>query len=90
MAKRGDKKFTLYWKTGDREVVEGRDIAEAMTLAGYGGGAAGALEVWTHGDNHNYIWNAAAREWEPSPDSELAKAVAEAKGWSAGPAQQAT
>ena len=61
--KEGDKYFTLYWRTGDHEIVSGRDIAEAMTLAGYSGGAARALDFWAHGDVKKYDWNATEREW---------------------------
>lgn len=75
------RKFTLYWKTGDREVVEGRDIGEAMTLAGYGGNAGAALELWTRGENHDYTWNAETREWKPTPDSPLGQAIEQAKQW---------
>jgi hypothetical protein len=57
------KTFTLYWRTGKRETVIGADIADAMTRAGYGGGAARALDFWAHGDNHEYHWDAAARNW---------------------------
>ena len=60
---RGDPKFTLYWLAGEREVVEGRDIGEAMTLAGYGGGAARALDFWSYGEDHKYEWNTADRQW---------------------------
>ena len=60
----GDPKFTLYWRTGDREVVQGRNVAEAMTLAGYSQGALGALDFWSEGDNHDYTWNAAGRSWD--------------------------
>lgn len=58
-----DPKFTLYWRTGDREIVSGRTISEAMTLAGYGGGAARALDFYAPGDCDKYWWEAAAREW---------------------------
>ena len=60
----GDPKFTLFWKTGDREVVQGRSVAEAMTLAGYSNGALAALDFWAHGDNDKYEWNAETRRWE--------------------------
>lgn len=60
----GDPKFTLYWRTGDREVVQGRTIAEAMTLAGYGGDAASALDFWAHGECGDYSWNKMIREWD--------------------------
>lgn len=58
-------KFTLYWRTGDREVVEGRNPAEAMTRAGYSGGAVAALDFWARGDDSKYSWNPSARELEP-------------------------
>ena len=58
-----DPKFTLYWRTGKREVVQGRTIAEAMTLAGYGGGAARALDFYASGDNMEYKWVESNREW---------------------------
>jgi hypothetical protein len=61
---KNDPKFTLYWKTGDREVVQGRDISEAMTLAGYGGGAVRALDFHASGDNKDYEWNGSTREWD--------------------------
>lgn len=59
----GDPKFTLFWLDGRREVVQGRTIAEAMTLAGYGGGALRALDFYASGDNTGYWWEDATREW---------------------------
>jgi hypothetical protein len=56
-------KFTLYWRTGDREVIEGETVARAMTAAGYGGGAIGALDFYAYGDNHEYVWDALSHEW---------------------------
>jgi len=57
-------KFTLYWLTGKREVVEGEDAAQAMTLAGYGGGAVRALDFYAQGDNREYYWDATERTWK--------------------------
>lgn len=59
-----NKTFTLYWRTGDRELVQGRSPAEAMTLAGYGGGAIRALDFYANGDDRDYTWNCVSREWE--------------------------
>lgn len=59
-----DPKFTLYWRDGKRNIVQGRTIAEAMTLAGYGGGALGALDFHAKGENGDYAWNATSREWD--------------------------
>ncbi len=69
---KGDPQFTLYWKTGDRNVVEGRSIAEAMTLGGYSSGAVRALDFWAHGDDHKYVWNKAARQWTSKPPLDAA------------------
>jgi hypothetical protein len=57
------KKFTLYWKTGQREVVKGDTIAHAMMLAGYGGGALGALDFFAHGDDDGYVWDSQKHNW---------------------------
>ena len=59
-----DNKYTLYWKTGDREVVEGPTPAKAMTLAGYSGGAVAALDFYVNGDAHGYRWNKVRRYWD--------------------------
>ena len=63
-------KYTLYWKTGDREVVEGATPAQAMTLVGYGGGAVGALDFYASGDNDQYQWNRQTCEWDRKPELE--------------------
>ena len=40
------KNFILHWRTGQKENISGEDIVDAMTHAGYGGGAARALDYW--------------------------------------------
>lgn len=70
------KKFTLYWKTGDREVVEGSSAGQAMTLAGYSRGATRALDFWDEGECHDYVWNKETRKWDATPESPLGRAVA--------------
>lgn len=59
--------YTLYWLDGKRETVQGADPAQAMTLAGYGGGAAKALDFYADGDDHNYTWDAEKRSWAKAP-----------------------
>ena len=56
-------KYTLYWLTGQREVVEGFNVGEAMTLAGYGNGALGALDFFAYGDNKEHTWDGEKRKW---------------------------
>ena len=55
--------FTLYWLTGDREIVKGRNVADAMTRAGYSNGAVPALDFYANGDDRDYQWDATARKW---------------------------
>ena len=58
-----DKTFTLYWRTGDREVVTGETVEKAMMLAGYGGGAIRALDFYAKGDDREWKWAPETREW---------------------------
>jgi len=62
-----DKTFTLFWRTGDRNVVQGRNVAEAMTLAGFGAGSLPALDFHAEGDCDHYAWDAAKHSWEVTP-----------------------
>ena len=62
-----DPAFTLYWLTGDKEIVYGRDIAEAFTKAGYSSGALRALDFYSSGDTTDqYTWDKDARKWVKS------------------------
>lgn len=63
------KKFTFYWLTGKREVLEGTDPANAMNEAGYGQGAVAALDFHANGDNNDYIWNPETREWDMTEEA---------------------
>lgn len=57
--------FTLFWLTGEHELVKGKTIAEAMTLAGYSNGAVRALDFYGQGniidewkwDKEKITWN---------------------------------
>ena len=65
-------RWTLYWMTGDRQVVEGPDIATAMNCAGYGAGALAALDFYERGDgDHGYRWSDADRDWVRKDDPDL-------------------
>lgn len=57
------KKFTFYWKTGDREVFQGKNPADAFTSAGYGLAALGAVEIVAEGDNLEYVWDKNTKSW---------------------------
>jgi len=69
-----DKIYTLYWRTGERELVRGRNPAEAMTLAGYSSGAVGALDFYSEGEDKDYTWDAATRQWK---SAKVAAAIAQ-------------
>jgi hypothetical protein len=56
--------FTLYWRSGKREIIKGYDIADAMRRAGYGNSALIALDFHAKGDNTEYQWNREERRWE--------------------------
>lgn len=59
------KTFTLFWLTGQAEIVKGNTPAEAMTLAGYSNGALRALDFYAEGDKReewlfiNDLWQKA-------------------------------
>lgn len=56
--------WTLYWLTGDRQVIEGPDISTAMSCAGIGAGALSALDFYAEGDkDHGYRWPADDSCW---------------------------
>ena len=61
------KKFRLYWLDGKTEVVEGSDIADAFSKAGYGGGAIQALDFYENGELQSYEWNAEEKTWRMKP-----------------------
>jgi hypothetical protein len=58
------KTYTLFWLTGKSELVEGNDITQAMTLAGYSQGAVKALDFHGEGDlRKQYIWDSKKSTW---------------------------
>lgn len=58
------QKFTLFWLTGNSEIVEGIDIANAMNNAGIGNGALRALDFHAKVDIiEKYIWVKEKRSW---------------------------
>lgn len=57
-------RWSLYWLTGDRQIVEGSDIVTAMNNAGIGAGALAALDFYKKGaEDHGYRWDADDRRW---------------------------
>ena len=61
--------FTIFWLTGDTEIVEGDSISEAFKSAGYSGGAINAIDFYSPEDVRNdYEWNAKNHTWEKLND----------------------
>jgi hypothetical protein len=63
----GDKLFTLFWLDGKREVVVGKDIANAFSRAGYGGGARAALDWYDGGATDTHVYSHAEKTWMARP-----------------------
>lgn len=62
--------YTLFWLTGQLELVFGPTVAEAMTLAGYGRGALAALDFYAEGDKTDaYEWQESDRRWTSLPET---------------------
>lgn len=58
------KFFTIYWLGGNRSVVNGKDIADAFSRAGYGGGAVNAIDWYDEGVSETHFYNKQERQWE--------------------------
>lgn len=69
------KKFTLYWLTGNSEPVEGNDISDAFTRAGYNGAAGGALDFYSNTHVVEYNWNRKTRSWDKKPEFVVKKPI---------------
>jgi hypothetical protein len=54
-------KYTFFWLSGKREVLEGDTPANALNRAGYGQGAMAALDFYAEGDDTSYKWTG---RWE--------------------------
>ncbi len=57
------KKFTIYWIRGDRQVVEGTNVADACNRAGISTDVLPAKAFCRDGDNQNYTYDREKRSW---------------------------
>ncbi len=46
--------FVLHWKSGDKQIIRGNGIADAVRRAGLGGGAFNALDYWEEYDQEEH------------------------------------
>ena len=58
------KEFTIFWRTGDAQIVKGEKASEAMNNAGIGAGALAAMDFYAEGDQRNkWEYNKEERNW---------------------------
>lgn len=56
--------YTIFWLTGDTQIVTGNKPQEAMNNAGIGAGALRAMDFYAEGDQRdNWEWDAKNRTW---------------------------
>lgn len=48
--------FTVYWRHGEREVLRGQSIRDALSLAGYGASTVNAIDFYDRGDVSTHEW----------------------------------
>lgn len=58
------KEFTIFWLTGETQIVKGGKPHEAMNNAGIGAGALRAMDFYALGDQRkNWEWDKEKRTW---------------------------
>lgn len=58
------KSWAFYWLTGQREVLTGVTVADALNRAGYGAGALRALDFYGDADQADaWAWDPDTRNW---------------------------
>lgn len=58
-----DKVFTIYWKSGEREVVSGPSISRAFSDAGLGSGSLDGIDFYVEGECDRYVWEDKNKSW---------------------------
>lgn len=61
-----DKKFELFWRTGEKEIIEGTNIAEALNKH-YSSGALRALDFYQEEnlkDETEWVFDKEKRTWK--------------------------
>lgn len=65
-----EKKYTIFWRTGETQIVTGNKPHEAMNNAGIGAGALGAMDFYGEGADVEKLWeyDKEARSWKKKPE----------------------
>ncbi len=59
------KIYTIFWLTGETQLVKGDKPHEAMNNAGIGAGALRAIDFYAEGDKRSeYEWEKNKRKWK--------------------------
>lgn len=56
-------KFTLYWRNGQREELEGADICNALFKAGRPTHTLAQLAFYIRGEDHDFTFNMNNKTW---------------------------
>jgi hypothetical protein len=60
-----DKQYTIFWLTGETQVIEGDTPAHAFNNAGIGAGALRAVDFYREGTKtEDYIWDKDNHSWK--------------------------
>lgn len=60
-----ERVFTLFWRTGDTQLIYGPDARTTMNNAGIDAGATNVLDFYAPGDvADQYTWNSEAHRWD--------------------------
>lgn len=61
--------FTIFWRTGEAQVVTGHSIEDAFRCAGFGAGALAAVDFYDNGDvRKKWTYSVIAGEWVRNPE----------------------
>jgi hypothetical protein len=61
-------KYTIFWLDGKCEVLEGNNLEDAFSKAGYGAGAVRAIDFTGKGDiSKDYEWDSDSKDWVSVP-----------------------
>lgn len=66
------EKFTLFWSNGQRQVIDapnGASFGMAMIKAGYRPSVMQAIDFYSPGDNHDYVWDSVKGTWIKQPNT---------------------
>jgi hypothetical protein len=57
-------KYTLFWQTGNTEIIHGKNINHALNKSGYDKNSVGSLDFFKEGNvTHLYKFNKVHHRW---------------------------